>query len=53
MLRSYILIYPRSDYCKELVLDTKVELERVFFRKGSWFDELIFALVDEDFRENC
>jgi hypothetical protein len=30
MLRSYILIYPRSDYCKVLVLDTKIELERVF-----------------------
>jgi ribosomal-protein-alanine N-acetyltransferase len=23
------------------------------FREESWFDELIFALVDEDFSENC
>jgi ribosomal-protein-alanine N-acetyltransferase len=23
------------------------------FREGSWFDELIFTLADEDFRENC
>jgi ribosomal-protein-alanine N-acetyltransferase len=23
------------------------------FREGSWFDELIFAMVDKDFRENC
>src|SRR5215208_2472899 len=28
-------------------------IRKSVFRKGSWFDELIFALVDEDFRENC
>lgn len=28
-------------------------IRKSVFREGSWFDELIFALVDEDFRENC
>ena len=28
-------------------------IRKSVLKEGSWFDELIFALVDEDFRENC
>jgi RimJ/RimL family protein N-acetyltransferase len=51
MLRSYILIYPRSDYCSA-GFRYEGRIRKSVLREGNWLDELIFALADKDFREN-